>query len=171
MYGTWSGIIQRCTNPSQKHYNRYGGRGITIYEPWLTYSNFKADVVKEIGERPRGLSMDRINSNGNYEPGNIRWANQTTQNRNKDKCVVPVGERFGHLTVLGLDHRHPIKGCAYWKCRCECGNTSVHRADGIRRGAVKTCRRCDLWWQNRNETRYKKNAKKTNPSNKKSTRA
>lgn len=78
-YQAWQNMIQRCTNPNRPDYHHYGGRGITICERWMTFENFLADV----GEKPKGLSIDRFpDNNGNYEPGNVRWANQTQQVRN-----------------------------------------------------------------------------------------
>ena len=78
-YHSWVGMTQRCGNPKNSHYNIYGGRGIKIYEPWLKFANFLADM----GEKPPGTSLDRIDSDGNYEPGNCRWATPTKQARNK----------------------------------------------------------------------------------------
>jgi hypothetical protein len=71
----------RCLNPGQKHYPHYGGRGITVCDRWkLDFLPFLADV----GERPSPRhSLDRINVDGNYEPGNVRWATQAQQARNK----------------------------------------------------------------------------------------
>jgi hypothetical protein len=78
-YRTWGDMIQRCTNPKQPNYRYYGGRGITICERWLAFDNFLADM----GERPDGLEIDRINNDGNYEPGNCRWATRSQQVRNR----------------------------------------------------------------------------------------
>lgn len=78
-YTIWSGMIQRCTNPRHPNFADYGGRGITVCERWLTFVNFLADM----GERPEGLSIDRIDNDGNYEPGNCRWATAAEQAVNK----------------------------------------------------------------------------------------
>lgn len=78
-YVTWMGMKGRCLNVNSKDYPRYGGRGITICGRWLVFDNFLADM----GERPLGLSIERIANNGNYEPGNCRWATIVEQNRNK----------------------------------------------------------------------------------------
>lgn len=69
----------RCLNPKGKSYKDYGGRGITVCERWLTFENFLADM----GVRPRGKTIDRKNVNGNYEPGNCRWATNHMQAVNK----------------------------------------------------------------------------------------
>lgn len=80
VYAVWNGIKQRCTNPNTAEYQDYGGRGIKMYEPWfLSIKQFAADV----GPRPTGKTMDRINNDGNYEPGNVRWATPLEQAHNR----------------------------------------------------------------------------------------
>ena len=79
-YKSWQAMIARCTNPKHPHYKHYGGRGIKICEAWLkSFPAFLADV----GERPDGLTLDRKDNEGNYEPGNCRWATVLEQNRNR----------------------------------------------------------------------------------------
>lgn len=77
-YGTWEAMGQRCNNPKNKKYNLYGGRGVTVCERWRVFANFLADM----GERPVGKTLDRINPFGNYEPGNCRWATAKEQANN-----------------------------------------------------------------------------------------
>lgn len=80
-YRSWQGMIRRCCNPNSTDFRCYGGRGITITAKWRhSFAAFLADL----GPRPSAAhSLDRINTNGNYEPGNVRWATIKEQNRNK----------------------------------------------------------------------------------------
>lgn len=80
-FRAWIGMIQRCQNPKIKSFARYGGRGISVCPQWLeSFQNFLDDV----GLKPAPkLSIDRINNDGNYEPGNVRWATSLEQARNR----------------------------------------------------------------------------------------
>lgn len=76
---SWSQMIQRCTNPSDPVYQKYGAAGITVCDRWMVFENFLADM----GERPSGTTLDRWpNQKGNYEPGNCRWATPLEQSNN-----------------------------------------------------------------------------------------
>lgn len=79
-YRAWQGMITRCTNKASSSYPRYGGRGIKVCERWL---NSFADFLADVGKKPgRHYSIDRINNDGNYEPGNVRWTTSSVQSRN-----------------------------------------------------------------------------------------
>ena len=81
-YAAWANAKERCYNPNVSNYHRYGGRGITMCDDWRhDFGRFLADM----GPCPSGLSLDRINNDGPYDPGNCRWATRLQQNRNKSK--------------------------------------------------------------------------------------
>ena len=79
LYNTWNGMKQRCINPREKGYENYGARGIEVCERWLDIKNFIEDMYPSWEE---GLTLDRVDVNGNYEVGNCRWATPSIQQRN-----------------------------------------------------------------------------------------
>lgn len=78
-YRVWAEMRRRCSDTGRQGYKNYGGRGIKVCERWLDYTNFLADM----GERPNGLSLDRKDNDGNYEPDNCRWATRHQQVLNR----------------------------------------------------------------------------------------
>ena len=103
-YNSWDSMIQRCTNPNNDHFADYGGRGIRICQAW--HENFMV-FYEDLGSRPGPeYSLERIDNDGNYEPGNCRWATQKQQCRNtrtnrnlthngKTLCVAAWAEQLG----------------------------------------------------------------------------
>jgi hypothetical protein len=88
MFGTpthksWDGMIQRCCNPKSKDYKNWGARGIRVCEEWRDFKNFYRDM----GKKPKGLTLGRINNGLGYSKENCRWETQTEQLRNRRGCV------------------------------------------------------------------------------------
>lgn len=99
-YRSWYAMKQRCLNPNNKRYDRYGGRGITVCAKWIhSYKAFLADM----GPRPDGMTIERKNTDGNYEPGNCKWATHEEQSANTSQCQ-PV-------TVAGVDYPSTASAC------------------------------------------------------------
>lgn len=78
-YNSWRGMVDRCSNKSNKAYSYYGGRGISVCKRWRKFKNFLADM----GVRPRGKTIDRRNTNGNYKPSNCLWSTMKQQANNR----------------------------------------------------------------------------------------
>jgi len=90
-YISWAAMIARCTNPKATKYEAYGAKGVFVCAPWLrSFEQFVADV----GERPPGTTIDRIDNSKGYEPGNVRWATprQQSENRSNVNLVTAFGE-------------------------------------------------------------------------------
>lgn len=114
-YRTWSGMHYRCSDMSDKN---YGGAGVKVCERWFDFSLF----LEDMGERGKGLSIDRIDPNGNYEPSNCRWATIKEQARNKRKSVktnvngevlnlIDVAEKYGiPQTTIYRRYKQGLRG-------------------------------------------------------------
>lgn len=116
IYSIWAEMLARCTRPTHKRYADYGGRGITVCDRWRSFENFYADM----GERPEGHSLDRVDNDGAYSPENCRWATASEQRRNRRPQKLGAACKAGHLYTTE--------------------NTSITR-DGKRR-----CKRCMREW-------------------------
>jgi hypothetical protein len=105
LYGTWTGMIDRCEKPRNHAFHRYGGRGIQVCERWHDVRLFIEDIERLLGPRPQGKTLDRIDNDGGYEPGNVRWATpleqaQPRSSRARAK-VVQTADYVGQLIEAG----------------------------------------------------------------------
>lgn len=105
LYNVWKKIRERCYNPNDVNYHRYGGRGIKLCDEWEDFSNFK--TWSDSNGYTSTLTIDRINNDGNYEPSNCRWVDMTTQVRNRSitRKVVYKGE---NVTIKELSDRYNV---------------------------------------------------------------
>ncbi len=105
-YSIWHAMKTRCTNKNNTYYHRYGGRGIKVCSRWVDFNNFFEDM----GSRPDGMCIDRINNDGDYEPSNCRWVTPTENSRNtmKSKWWFVDGVRYASLSAaarsIGVSH-------------------------------------------------------------------
>lgn len=84
IYSVWTGMLKRCRNPNCADFKDYGGRGIVVCERWADFATFYADMEPTWA---KGLTIERDDVNGNYEPGNCRWVPMSEQSRNRRTCV------------------------------------------------------------------------------------
>ena len=106
-YRTWYSMIERCSNPDNASWPFYGAMGVTVCERWLDIENFVADM----GMRPQGKTLDRIRSEGNYEPGNCQWADDFEQNRNR-RCNSLSPEKLAAIKsdmAEGMSQAHAAR--------------------------------------------------------------
>lgn len=104
---TWVMMRNRCNSPLARNYHNYGGRGIRVCDRWNSFSVFLEDV----GARPPGTSLDRIDNNGNYEPGNVRWASRRTQILNSRQAKLDV-VTAGQVRWLTREGGHTLSAVA-----------------------------------------------------------
>ena len=105
-YVSWKSMLQRCYSEHHKSFRQYGGRGISVCERWLAFKHFVADM----GPRPKGTTLDRLRADGNYEPGNCRWATPKQQSRNKHSTPrIRVGGKLEAVADLAEEHGLAIR--------------------------------------------------------------
>lgn len=156
-YGSWRGMIDRCTRPSHIGWKYYGARGITVCARWRkSFKQFLADM----GPKPTPRhTIDRKNPNGSYTKHNCRWATPAQQRRNQrpyDEAARVqrswdtgkrsrinhfrkdlTGQTFARLTVISYADTTDRR--ARWRCRCTCGTIAIVTGKSLRSGDTKSC--------------------------------
>lgn len=125
LYATWHAMMGRCYKHKNPKFNRYGGRGIYVCERWHKVENFVADL----GEKPKGKTLDRIDNDGPYSPENCRWATLLEQARNRPQALLSDSQRESAIrlynerpspkwvaSVLGIK-AHDVKNVVYGEKR------------------------------------------------------
>jgi len=139
-YLSWRAMNWRCHKPDHHNYRNYGGRGIVVCDRWRTFANFLADM----GQRPEGSSIDRIDPDGNYEPNNCRWATNLEQRRNK---------RNAHRITLNGRQMYLAEVAAEYGLSCDALRSRLNIGWSIERAISTPVRfRCPKA-KDRNETR------------------
>lgn len=139
IYNTWQNMKRRCLNPNHPKYHRYGGRGIDLCKDWHTIEGFKK-WAESSGWQP-GLTIDRIDNNGNYEPTNCRWVTPSKNSRNKSttKISISEAETIRWLLRLGADEykiakEYGVSHGTIWFIK----NKAIHMPEGERNAKNKT---------------------------------
>ncbi len=116
-YRSWQAMKERCQNPNNPRFKDWGGRGIKVCERWQDFVNF----LEDMGEKPEGLTLDRVDNNGNYELGNCRWATWKEQIQNRRNqfffvaldsqgTMIASNNQYKFARQHGLDYRQ-INAC------------------------------------------------------------
>lgn len=116
MYRRWTNMMSRCHNPQNKRYADYGGRGIRVYEEWRTYPQGFEAFLRHVGTPPfDGAQLDRIDNDGGYEPGNLRWVTniQNCNNRRPRRDTRWLPSPVGDGTYVGVREAARLAGLPY----------------------------------------------------------
>ncbi|MET3998844.1 hypothetical protein [Marinobacterium sp. MBR-109] len=125
-YKSWLAMKKRCLNPDCKDYPNWGGRGITICNEWMDFNNF----LRDMGEKPKGMTLERVNNDDDYKPGNCIWASRTAQSRNRrytkmsaEQAAELKADREAGMTYpvlsekygISISHAHRIASGDSWR--------------------------------------------------------
>ena len=146
-YKAWQHLIDRCKNPNDKKYKYYGGRGIKICERWLSENNGFVNFFADMGEKPKGLTLERMDNDGNYEPGNCKWATYKEQNNNQRSYSCGPNKQFwfyGHgpngEMVVWNNQREIVREFGLWAdgvCLCLSSKRKQHKGWRFKRIETK----------------------------------
>lgn len=132
-HAAWLGMRRRCTDKKDPHYPDYGGRGISVCDRWQVFENFLSDM----GQRPEGKTLDRFpDNNGNYEPGNCRWATPKEQANNRRLRVDSIALIAVHAET-GVEERFESIAAA---------RKAGHIDSGIRKSLACGIKHHGYWW-------------------------
>ncbi len=141
IYHSWLSMRQRCLNPNATGFHNYGGRGIKFCKQWDSFKNFFAEIIAEIGPRPKGKSLDRYpDNNGDYKPGNVRWATPKQQQNNKRKRGPHTLETRTKMSATArnrsVEHRAKISAAlkgrklsSEWRAKMSAAHTGRKRLE------------------------------------------
>ena len=129
LYETWVGMMRRCYVKTRRNYMFYGGRGITVCDRWKKFDEF----VSDMGERPNGMTLDRIDNNGNYEIGNVQWTTNSKSNLNKR---IPKNNSSG---IKGVSKRKN----GDWSAQAWKDGKQIHLYQG--KSFLEACNARQLW--------------------------
>lgn len=132
LYSIWGGMHARCNRPSSKAFIHYGARGIKVCQRWADFSQFRSDM----GDPPNGFELDRIDTNGDYEPANCRWVTQqeNLRNRRNSKRWIVYGTEFPSCCAAAKHHGVSTTTIVRW---CEGG---FDNRDGRKFGPKQNCK-------------------------------
>lgn len=129
IYKIWGAMKERCLNKDRWAYKYYGARGIKVCERWMKFENFYEDM----GDRPDGKTLDRVDNNGDYEPNNCRWESQKRQMRNTRRAVS-IG---GYSSIIDASEATGLnKGTI--RSRIKRGSNCLQKPYNIHRNRLKT---------------------------------